>query len=69
MAQAGDLRVLVGLMALLGDLTAANRRLTEQVLIHVRELESRLAARADEDPKISGLRHTAAAPWTGGDPA
>jgi glycosyltransferase involved in cell wall biosynthesis len=61
------LAFLVGLMALLGDLTAANRRLTEQVLIHVRELEASLGARDDLNqsaPRIAGLRRSAAAPWT-----
>ena len=62
------LAFLVGLMAMLGDLTAANRRLTEQVLIHVRELEANLGVRSGETPKISGLRRSTAAPWTG-DPA
>jgi hypothetical protein len=54
-------------MALLGDLTAANRRLTEQVLIHVRELEASLGARDDLNqsaPRIAGLRRSAAPPWT-----
>jgi hypothetical protein len=61
------LAFLVGLMALLGDLTAANRRLTEQVLIHVRELEASLGARDDLNqsaPRIAGLRRSAAPPWT-----
>lgn len=62
------LAFLVGLMALLGDLTAANRRLTEQVLIHVRELELRLGAERP-GPTIAGLRRTAAAPWTAQTPA
>lgn len=57
------LAFLVGLIAILGDLTAANRRLTEQVLIHVRELESSLGARSDQPLKISGLRHSDAQPW------
>ena len=57
------LAFLVGLMAILGDLIAANRRLTEQVLIHVRRLESELGER-DGPTAIAGLRRTAAAPWT-----
>jgi hypothetical protein len=35
---------LVGLMALLGDLLATNRRLTEEVLYRVRRLDTQLAA-------------------------
>ena len=57
------LAFLVGLMALLGDLTAANRRLTEQVLVHVRQLEGTMAALTD-GPRIHGLHHTGAPPWT-----
>ena len=59
------LAFLVGLMAVLGDLIAANRRLTEQVLIHLRQLEADLGDRGGQAPGIAGLRRTAAPPWTG----
>jgi hypothetical protein len=55
------LAFLVGLMALLGDLTAANRRLTEQVLVQVRQLESPPSPTA---PQIPGLQRTDAPVWT-----
>ena len=57
------LAFLVGLMALLGDLTAANRRLTEQVLIHVRQLESAFH-RVTDAPPLPGLTRTEAPTWT-----
>ncbi len=57
------LAFLVGLMALLGDLTAANRRLTEQVLVHVRQLEANVH-RVTDAPPVPGLTRTAAPPWT-----
>jgi len=53
------LAFLVGLMAILGDLTAANRRLTEQVLLQVRQLEAAITG----NPQIPGLRRTDAATW------
>lgn len=56
------LAFLVGLMALLGDLVAANRRLTEQVLAQVRGLGITLAAQTGA-AAISGYRRTAAATW------
>lgn len=56
------LAFLVGLMALLGDLVAANRRLTEQVLAQVRGLGVTLAAQTGA-AAISGYRRTAAATW------
>ncbi len=51
---------LVGLMALLGDLIAANRRLTEQVLARMRQLESELK----RPEQVPGLQVTGAAAWT-----
>ncbi|PCC70510.1 Glycosyltransferase involved in cell wall bisynthesis [Nannocystis exedens] len=56
------LAFLVALMAFLGDLSAANRRLTEQVLAQVRGLSAALAAQ-QAAPTIAGHRRTAAAPW------
>ena len=57
------LAFLVGLMALLGDLIAANRRLNEQVLVQVRELTATVTALTD-GPRLPGLARTAAAPWS-----
>lgn len=54
------LAFLVGLMALLGDLIASNRRLTEEVLMRVRRLEA-AAGGGDERP---GIVTTGASPWT-----
>jgi len=54
------LAFLVGLMALLGDLTAANRRLSEQLLVQVRGLR---ALHGERGPTIAGYRRTAAEPW------
>jgi hypothetical protein len=56
-------------MALLGDLIAANRRLTEQLLVQVRQLDvafNRVSSfsNATEGPAIPGLTRTAAAPWS-----
>ncbi len=56
------LAFLVGLMALLGDLVAANRRLTEQVLAQVRGLGVSLAAQTGA-AAIPGHRRTAAPTW------
>lgn len=56
------LAFLVGLMALLGDLVAANRRLTEQVLAQVRGLNAAVAAQTGA-AAIPGYRRTAAPTW------
>jgi len=53
------LAFLVGLIALLGDLVAANRRLTEEVLTRVRRIEF-----AAGSPAVEGLIHTGVAPWS-----
>ncbi len=55
------LAFLVGLMALLGDLMATNRRLTEEVLHRVRRLDAMLARR--EAGQVEGVESTGAAPW------
>lgn len=52
---------LVGLMALLGDLMASNRRLTEEVLARVRRLDAKLAG--DQDG-VDGVESTGASPWS-----
>ncbi|MCA9694904.1 MAG: glycosyltransferase family 2 protein [Nannocystaceae bacterium] len=56
------LAFLVGLMALLGDLSAANRRLTEEVLLRLRTLEAALGG--SDAPPIPGLSRSAAPTWT-----
>lgn len=52
---------IVGLMALMGDLLATNRRLSEEILARVRRLDA-MAADDSGDP-LDGIRSTAAAPW------
>jgi hypothetical protein len=54
------LAFLVGLLALLGELLAANRRLLEEVLYRVRMLESRDGSA----PVAPGIETTGAQPWT-----
>ena len=60
------LAFVVGLMALLGDLLAANRKLNEELLSRIRRLD---AARATElrsrssRAEIEGVLSTGAAPW------
>jgi glycosyltransferase involved in cell wall biosynthesis len=56
------LAFLVGLMAVLGDLIAANRRLSEQLLAQVRGLQVALAAETGA-PQIAGYRRSAAPTW------
>lgn len=56
------LAFLVALMAFLGDLSAANRRLTEQVLTQVRSLSAALGAH-QVAAAIPGHHRTAAAAW------
>jgi len=59
------LAFLVGLMALLGDLLASNRRLTEELLHRVRRLDARVAG---EGEGIEGVESTDAEPWQAEDP-
>ena len=54
------LAFLVGLMALLGDLMASNRRLTEEVLTRVRRLDAQMSAAGGD---VEGVETTDAAPW------
>jgi glycosyltransferase involved in cell wall biosynthesis len=58
------LAFVVGLMAVLGDLLAANRRLNEELLGRVRRLDAELAAdkRARGVP-LEGVLSTGAEPW------
>lgn len=59
------LAFVVGLMAFLGDLLAANRRLTEEVLTRVRRLDAIVAGdRHTDGNHLEGIRRTAAQPWT-----
>jgi glycosyltransferase involved in cell wall biosynthesis len=55
------LAFLVGLVAMLAELLAANRRLIEDVLMRVRRLEVQ-EGRANQTP-IEGVTSTGAAPW------
>lgn len=55
------LAFLVGLMALLGDLLASNRRLTEELLHRVRRLDAKVSGNAGE---VEGVESTGAQPWT-----
>ena len=54
------LAFLVGLMALLGDLLASNRRLTEELLHRVRRLDAKVSG---ESGAVEGVESTGAAPW------
>ncbi len=58
------LAFVVGLMAVLGDLLAANRRLNEELLGRIRRLDAELAAekRRRGEP-LEGVRSTGAKPW------
>jgi hypothetical protein len=53
----------VGLMAMLGDLVAANRRLAEEVLVRIRRVDAALARAPDAAGQIDGVESTAAPPW------
>ncbi|MBK8715829.1 MAG: glycosyltransferase family 2 protein [Nannocystaceae bacterium] len=57
------LSILVALMALLGDLLATNRRLTEEVLLRVRRLEAHGQSPGRAAAATEGIESTAAAPW------
>ncbi len=52
---------IVGLMALMGDLLATNRRLSEEILARVRRLDA-IAAQAKPDD-VEGVHSTGASPW------
>jgi glycosyltransferase involved in cell wall biosynthesis len=57
------LSLIVALMALLGDLLATHRRLTEEVLQRVRRLDAQLAAQSGV---VEDVESTGAQAWTGG---
>jgi glycosyltransferase involved in cell wall biosynthesis len=58
------LAFIVGLMALLGDLLAANRRLNEELLARVRRLDAaRSLERRPGREGVEGILSTRAAPW------
>jgi glycosyltransferase involved in cell wall biosynthesis len=63
------LAFLVGLMALLGDLLATNRRLTEEVMHRVRRLDAQLGGLEGKDGDVEGVETTDAAPWRSSAPA
>ncbi|MBC8072264.1 MAG: glycosyltransferase family 2 protein [Deltaproteobacteria bacterium] len=54
------LSLVVALMALLGDLLATNRRLTEEVLLRVRRIDAQLGAR---DVAREGIESTGVSAW------
>ncbi len=58
------LAFLVGLVALLSELLATNRRILEDLMTRVRRLES---APTSEDQPVEGVRRTSAQPWRAGD--
>ena len=59
------LAFVVGLMVLLSDLLAANRRLTEEVLARVRRIDAIMASDQRWGGKgVEGIHSTAARPWT-----
>jgi glycosyltransferase involved in cell wall biosynthesis len=56
----------VGLMAFLGDLLAANRRLNEELLARIRRLDAELAAnKRRRGQALEGVLSTGAPPWRG----
>jgi glycosyltransferase involved in cell wall biosynthesis len=64
------LAFVVGLMALLGDLLAANRRLNEELLVRVRRLDATLAGeQRARGQGIEGVRSTEAASWRSEEPS
>jgi glycosyltransferase involved in cell wall biosynthesis len=55
---------LVGLVAMLSDLLAANRRLLEDLMVRIRRIDARLAQREMPGGQmLEGIRSTGAAPW------
>ncbi len=62
------LAFLVGLMALLADLMATNRRLSEEVLVRVRRLDARMerVEHGGASPTVEGIESTGAPPWRPG---
>ena len=53
---------LVGLVAMLSDLLAANRRLLEDIMLRTRRIDAELARRGTAGLR-EGIRSTGAAPW------
>ncbi len=60
------LSFVVGLLALVGDLLATNRRLSEEILARVRRLDATVAGRLEPvtERGVEGVETTAARPWT-----
>jgi hypothetical protein len=58
------LAFVVGIAAMLSELLAANRRLVEEALVHLRRLDAQESARALAAGRgVDGITHTGAAPW------
>lgn len=58
---------ITALMALLGDLLGFNRRLSEEILMRVRRLDSGLAdiqKEQNQQKNLQGIKNTNAPPWT-----
>ncbi len=63
------LAFIVGLMALLGDLLATNRRLNEEIMTRVRRIDAHLAGtQVGTGQPLEGIESTGAQPWVS-DPA
>lgn len=52
------------LLAILGDLIAANRRITEELLVKCRNIEARLERQDSAAEPLSGLTKTGHSPWS-----
>jgi glycosyltransferase involved in cell wall biosynthesis len=59
------LAFLVGLVAMLSDLLAANRRLLEDIMARIRRIDAELGRRESDarGQMLDGIRSTGAAPW------
>jgi len=57
------LAFLVGLVAMLGELLAANRRLLEELIARVRRLDAEVQRLRPPDTPPEGVRSTGAEPW------
>ena len=57
------LAFLVALVAMLAELQAANRRLLEELLVHIRRLDASAAAHPGPGKGVEGVLSTGAEPW------
>lgn len=63
------LAFMVGVVALVGELIAANRRLVEEVLVHVRRLDADRGVQARaHGASVDGIQSTGAATWRRAEP-